>query len=167
VTRRPGGAGGLGRRSLDEQRPATYAHDSAGERVEWLPPQEYRRWRDVGVRGFGVNGLPRNGFRGRWAARNTTFCDLMVRTGLRLSEQAALTVFEVPVDRAGGGYRRFWLPASIAKGGSARWVNVPSTVVGDLAGYLEWDRVEVIARARAEGRYARWRRPWVVEAGAG
>jgi hypothetical protein len=31
----------------------------------------------------------------------------MVRTGLRLAEQAALTLFEVPLDRPAGGYQRF------------------------------------------------------------
>jgi hypothetical protein len=44
--------------------------------------------------------------------------DVMVRTGLRLAEQSALTVFEMPLDRGLGGYQRFWLPAAIAKGGS-------------------------------------------------
>jgi hypothetical protein len=49
VSRRPTpvAMGGRGSRTLDEQRPATYSHDAARERVEWLPPQEYRRWRDV------------------------------------------------------------------------------------------------------------------------
>ncbi|GAA0445260.1 hypothetical protein GCM10010361_06300 [Streptomyces olivaceiscleroticus] len=41
--------------------------------MEWLPPVSYRQWRDVGVRGFGAEGLPRADFRGRWAARNSAF----------------------------------------------------------------------------------------------
>jgi hypothetical protein len=86
----------------------------------------------------------------------------MVRTGLRLSEQASLTVFEVPVRRGAGGYQRFWLPAAVAKGGSARWVYVPESVVADLGGYADIDRREVVERARAAGRYARIRRPLVV-----
>jgi site-specific recombinase XerD len=165
VSRRPAGvdAGWGGARTLDEQRPATYAHDSVRERVQWLPPESYRRWRDVGVRGFTGEGLPGVGFRGRWAGRNSAFCDLMVRTGLRLSEQAALTVFDVPLGRGAGGYQRFWLPEAVAKGSSARWIYVPATVAVDLAGYAEWDRAEVVEQARAAGRYAAWRRPWVVE----
>jgi len=75
----------------------------------------------------------------------------MVRTGLRLSEQAALSVFEIPKDRS-GGYQRFWLPASIAKGGSARWVYVPSSVVSDLATYSAVDRRAVIDDARTQYR---------------
>ena len=144
-------AGWASRRSQDEQRPATYSHSARRHRIEWLTPVEYRRWRDVGVRGFTGDGLLRNSFRGRWSARNAVFCDLMVRTGLRLSEQAALSVFEIPKDR-GGGYQRFWLPASIAKGGSARWIYVPSSVVSDLATYSAVDRRAVIDDARAQYR---------------
>jgi hypothetical protein len=124
--RAPAEAGWAARRDGGEQRPATYARDAVRERVEWMPPASYRLWRDVGVRGFAPGGLPGEGFRGRWAARNAVFCDLMVRTGLRLSEQAAVTV---PLDRTADGYQRFWLPAAIAKGGSARWIYVPA--VGD------------------------------------
>lgn len=150
-------AGWANRSTLDEQRPATYSHDAVRERVEWLPPPEYRRWRDVGVRGFTAAGLPDERFRGRWAARNAAFCDLMVRTGLRLSEQAALSVFEVPLDQGVGGYQRFWLPASIAKGGSSRWVYVPASVIADLAAYVTIERPEA-----AQARYRRMRRPLVV-----
>jgi site-specific recombinase XerD len=133
--------------------PATYAHDGAGERVDWLPPAQYRQWRDVGVRGYGPGGLADPGFRGRWAARNALFADLLVRTGLRLSEQSSLCASEVPVAQGGGGYQRFWLPAAIAKGGSARWVYVPDLLAGELAAYARIDRAEVIEQARAAGRY--------------
>jgi site-specific recombinase XerD len=154
VARRARVGSRLARRTADEQRPATYARDTDGERVEWLPPVEYRVWRDVGVRGFDAAGLPRPGFRGRWAAR----------TGLRLAEQCALTVFEVPwAVPEGGGYARFWLPEAVAKGSSSRWTYVPGAVLADVEDYRRWDRSEVVADAQAAGRYARWRRPWVVE----
>jgi site-specific recombinase XerD len=161
--RPPVEAGWASRRNLDGQRPATYAHDAIRERVDWMPPASYRLWRDVGVRGFEPTGLPGQRFRGRWAARNAVFCDLMVRTGLRLSEQATLTVLEMPLDRAVDGYQRFWLPAAIAKGGSARWVYVPESVIANLAAYAEIDRAEVVADAAASGRYLSWRRPLVIE----
>ncbi|MFD3458261.1 tyrosine-type recombinase/integrase [Nocardia fluminea] len=153
-SRRPGpvAVGWAGRRSLDEQRPATYSHDSAGDRIEWLPPSDYRMWRDVGVRGFTAAGLPDERFRGRWAARNATFCDLMVRTGLRLSEQAALTVFDVPSERKVFGYQRFWLTSAIAKGGSARWVYVPASIVTELDVYRRVDRADVVADAQCRYR---------------
>ncbi len=150
-------AGHRGRGRGSTMTPATYTHDAAAERVQWLPPASYRRWRDVGLRGFDAAGLPGTGFRGRWAARNACFADLMVRTGLRLSEQASLTVFEVPVRRGLGGYQRFWLSMAAAKGGSARWVYVPESVVADLGVYADVDRRVVVDRAREAGRYARMR----------
>jgi integrase len=143
--------------------PATYAHDEGGERIEWLPPASYRLWRDVGLRGYGPDGLPSGRFKGRWAARNAAFTDLMARTGMRLSEQASLTVTEMPLQAGMGGYQRFWLPGAIAKYFSARWVYVPHSVVRELAAYAELDRAEVVEDARAAGRYDRWRRPLVVE----
>jgi site-specific recombinase XerD len=159
----PHGSGWASRRTLDEQRPATYSHDGGRSDVTWLPPAFYRVWRDVGLRGYGADGLPWKGFRGRWAARNTVFSDVIVRTGLRLQEQSALTVFDVPL--AGGpvpGYRRFWLPEVIAKGASARWVYLPESVLSDLRSYLRIDRAAVVAEAQEEGRYRRERRPLVV-----
>jgi site-specific recombinase XerD len=146
----------------DGQTPATYSHGAHRERISWLPAASYRKWRDIGVCGYGADGLPRAAFRGRWAARNAAFCDLMVRTGLRLSEQSALSLFEVPLDRGLGGYQKFWLPPAIAKGGSARWIYLPSSLVADLVAYVEIDRAEVVADARAKGRYRRMGRPFIV-----
>ncbi|WP_410580327.1 tyrosine-type recombinase/integrase [Amycolatopsis sp. lyj-108] len=160
---RPVEAGARGRGSEVGETPATTSHGASTEKIEWLPAKSYRRWRDVGMRGYTPEGMPDPVFRGRWGARNASFCDLMVRTGLRLSEQSALTVFEVPLDLNIGGYQRFWLPPKIAKGGSARWVYVPASVRRDLAAYSEIDRAEVIEDARAAGRYRRMRCPFVVE----
>ncbi len=151
------------RGSVSGTTPATYAHDAVREKVQWLPPAAYRRWRDVGLRGYGVDGLADSRFRGRWSARNATFTDLMVRTGMRLTEQASLTVFEVPTHRGAGGYQRFWLPGATAKNFSARWIYVPESLVGDLAAYAEIDRAEVAEHARAAGRCQHIRRPLVIE----
>jgi integrase len=130
-----------------------------------LTPADYRLWRDIGLRGYGADGLPRGGFRGRWEGRNAAFADLMVRTGMRLEEQSSLTVFEVPVHPSprGTGFQRFWLPESIAKGASARWVYVPVPLVRELAAYSEFDRPEAIDYARSRGIYDRIRRPLIIE----
>lgn len=164
-TRRPVPGGVRGRTADQGTTPATAPHNARRERLEWLPPQDYRRWRDVGLRGYGTDGLPRAGFRGRWAARNAAFADLMVRTGLRLSEQASLSVFDLPRTPAPGGlgYRRFWLPAAIAKGSSARWVYVPSTLVKELELYRELDRIEAVETARDRRAYERLRHSLVIE----
>jgi site-specific recombinase XerD len=124
--------------------PATYSHDADRERIEWLTSEQYRQWRDVGVRGYTVSGVPDVGFRGRWATRNALFCDVMVRTGLRLAELSALTLFDIPSDQ-GAAYQRFWLPAAIAKGASARWVYLPRHLVRELADYRRFDRAQILA----------------------
>jgi hypothetical protein len=71
--------------------PAEAAHDARRVALAWLPPASYRRWRDVGIRGYRPDGLADRAFRGRHASRNQAFCDLMVRTGLRIAEQVSLT----------------------------------------------------------------------------
>lgn len=159
----PVNAGWPARHETGTDTPATYGHGRAKERVEWLPAPSYRRWRDVGMRGYTGEGLLNPRFRGRWAARNAAFCDLMVRTGLRLSEQTALTTCDVPLGRGGGGYQRFWLPPAVAKGGSARWIYVPVSVCAELANYVKIDRADVVDDARSGGRYRRIRHPLVIE----
>ncbi|MFI0714084.1 integrase [Streptomyces inhibens] len=143
--------------------PATYSHDEGGkEAVEWLPAASYRSWRDVGVLGYTPQGLPRESFRGRWASRNGAFVDFMVRTGMRLEEQASLLTLEVPTGPGPAGYSRFWLPAVIAKCRSARWIYEPASIRRDLTAYVMEDRRLVVEEAREAGRYAKISRPIVV-----
>jgi integrase len=123
--------------------------------LAWLPPASYRRWRDVGVRGYLPTGLPDHSFRGRNAARNATFCDLMVRTGLRLTEQASLTLFEIPDIETHRAYSPTRLPSAIAKNGSGRRIYVPATVLREVWDYIHFDRAELIEQARRRGAYDR------------
>ncbi|WP_336649138.1 tyrosine-type recombinase/integrase [Microbacterium sp. MMO-10] len=136
-----------------ETTPATHSHGSGRTRVDWLPASSYRRWRDIGLRGYRTDGRLDDGFRGRWATRNATFADMMVRTGLRLSEQSNLIESELPTLVQLNGFHRFYLPRVIAKGSSERWVYVPSTVLRAVREYVETDRREVIELARSAGRY--------------
>jgi len=133
--------------------PAARARDAAADRVEWLTPEQYRLWRACGLRGYQAGGLPDSRFRGRWASRNALFADVMVRTGLRLAEQASLTVLEIPHGPAGQGYERFWLPGVVAKNESARWVYLPAALARKTGEYIAADRAGVIAAARARGAY--------------
>lgn len=134
--------------------PATLSHGARRSVVSWLPAASYRRWRDVGILGLDPDGLPSSHFRGRWAERNGTYCDLMVRTGLRLSEQSALTSFEISNTRHTPGYERFWLPKAISKNGSARWVYVPRSVAVDIDSYLRFDRSQIVLAAQSRGQYS-------------
>ncbi len=82
---------------------------------------------------------------------------------MRLAEQGSLLVLEVPRSGGGEAYHRFWLPAAIAKGGSARWVYVPDSVVRKIGEYIAADRAEVIEQARARGAYDRIASPLIIE----
>lgn len=143
--------------------PAEASHQGPRNSLVWLPAGAYRQWRDVGVRGFTVAGLPDPGFRGRYASRNAAYADLMLRTGLRLSEQTSLSVFEVPEAVPGVAFARAWLPGPIAKGGSARVVYVPAASLKDIEDYVEIERADAVGRARGAGRYERIGDPLIVE----
>lgn len=78
----------------------------------------------------------------------------MVRTGLRLGEQTALSVLELPEPIMAARYQRFWLPEAIAKGRSARWIYVPRRVLRAIHEYIRVDRRDCIERGRARGLYA-------------
>ncbi|MFE9813055.1 integrase [Streptomyces sp. NPDC005548] len=157
-----GSSGGRRSTTKDEKVPASYAHDEGGETIEWLPAPAYRRWRDVGIRGYDLEGLPRDSFRGRWASRNAAFTDMLVRTGMRLEEQSTLLESEIPLGEGPPGYSKFWLPKSIAKRQSARWLYAPASCRRDLTAYAFEDRALVVEEARDAGRYGRIRRPLVI-----
>lgn len=74
-------AGASGRTVAGATTPATAPHHARREKIEWLPPKSYRVWRDVGLRGYGVDELPEPGFRGRWAGRNAVFRQTRVAPG--------------------------------------------------------------------------------------
>lgn len=150
------------RRRSSEHTPAEASHKGRRNDVEWLPPAAYRQWRDVGIRGFTAQGLPDRSFRGRFASRNAAYCDLMIRTGLRLSEQTSLSVFDLPEPVAGLRQLRSMLPQPIAKGGSGRRIYYPASVLKDVWDYVETDRAEAIESARKNGTYERVRDPLLV-----
>ncbi len=143
--------------------PAESSHTGPRRHVEWLTPGMYRQWRDVGVRGFSPGGLPDPAFRGRFGSRNAAFTDLMIRTGLRLSEQVGLSLYELPRPVPGALNARTWLPAPIAKGGSARSIYIPAGVLKDVWDYVEIERAEAVERARGDGVYGQVADPLIIE----
>jgi hypothetical protein len=147
----------------DHETPAEHPHDARRHKITWLPPANYRRWRDVGVRGYRPDGLADPSFRGRHASRNQAFCDLLLRTGLRLAEQTSLTRFELPERDPARVHVPFWLPRAIAKWGSARWVYVPAGVLRAVWDYLEFERAEAVEQAQAAGRYEQFDGALLVE----
>ncbi len=154
------------RRSVNEpaaQTPAEASHLGPRRDLEWLTPVMYRCWRDVGVRGFTSDGLPDRSFRGRYASRNAAFTDMLIRTSLRISEQVALSLFDLPELTHAMVNARTWLPNAVAKNGSGRAIYIPASVLKDVRDYIETERADAVAAARAAGLYDRIHDPLIVE----
>ena len=118
---------------------------------------------DVGIRGYLPDGQEDSSFRGRWASRDAAYTDLMIRTGLRNSEQSSLSMYELPERVAGISNFRTILPSSIAKGGSGRAIYIPGTVLEDVWDYVEMERADAIAYARRNGLYDTITEPLIIE----
>lgn len=121
--------------------------------VKWLTPRAYRQWRDIGLGGYGREGLRDPTWRGRTDGRNVAFADLLWFTGLRLTEGATLLTLEVPPKSPGERFVRGRLSEAVAKGGAKRDFWVSNQVLDRIESYIEIDRRKAIDHAIEEGRY--------------
>jgi len=130
--------------------------------VRFLPYEDYLVWRDVGLRGQLPDGRPDPRWRGRNGERNGVFADLLVGTGMRLTEAASLLVGEIPplVERRLVGDLQ--LPSTITKRSRARTVFVSRRTLRALHAYLDIERDELVQRKLAAGAYARAGNVWPV-----
>jgi integrase len=131
--------------------------------VKWLDPAGYRRWRDVGLRGFGLDGLEDPTWRGRNEQRDAAFADGLYETGLRLQEWASVLDLELPADDPTRGYATRWLAAACAKGKVARRYWLPRVALTEVLSYGEGERALAVHRAQRKGRYERLHSVRVVE----
>lgn len=128
------------------------------ERDRWVVPGTYRLWRDVGLRGRGVERVGHTEWRAcgedessrvRNTMRNTAFTDFLYSTGLRVQEAGSLLLAELPA--ADNVEAR--LPAAVAKYSRARtWYAAP-TVMRTIGSYVTAARAAAVRRALREGRY--------------
>ena len=126
---------------------------STRRRTDWIPPGDYRLWRETGVRGFSPKLLPRDEHRGRQSSRDRSFTDLMVTTGMRLKEQTVLLKSEVPAMK--NAYSRLLLPGAITKNRVPRLVYIPASVLRAIDGYARTDRKRAVGLARQSRTYER------------
>lgn len=146
-------AEGDGRRGgRDGLRPAS----ARRRQVKWLLRPALEQWRDVGLRGYGFDGLRRPGWCGRNEDRDVAFVEGLYGTGLRLREWASILDVELPAAPA-GRMSRAWLSAACIKGGGeGRRYYIPRRVMSGVASYLdpvEGSRAEAVSRAQRAGRY--------------
>lgn len=131
-----------------DQRPKDVRYSN----VKWLTPRTYRWWRDVGLRGYGADGLPDPGFRGRNAGRNAAFADLLFDSGLRLREGGCLLTLEVPDALFGQSFYEGTVAAGIAKR-RERMFYVSAGALSGVTAYLAVARRAAVRRAQRAGRY--------------
>ena len=118
----------------------------------WLTPRQYRRWRDVGLRGYGVDNLRDSSWGGRNASRNRAFADTLWSSGLRLSEAAALLSWEVPAESPGKPFSRGHLALPAATG-TDRDFWISGEALRAIDAYRTTERTAAVHRARRQGRY--------------
>ena len=130
----------------------------------WLTPRQYRLWRDVGLRGYGVDNLRDSSWRGRNARRNRAFADTLWSSGLRLSEAAALLSWEVPAESPGNSYSRGRVAVPAATG-TDRDFWLSAEALRAIDDYRASERAAAVDRARRQGRYDDLRGVTVVSPG--
>ena len=128
------------------------------ERDRWIVPGTYRLWRDVGLRGRGIQRIGASQWqaagddescRARNSLRNTAFTDFVYSTGLRVQEAGSLLLAELPP----ADVVEAKLPAAIAKYSKARMWYAAPTVMRTVRSYMTVARAAAVRRAIRESRY--------------
>lgn len=123
------------------------------QRVKWLDPAGYRRWRDLGICGVGFDGRPDTRWRGRNEQRDSAFTDGLYGNGLRLTEWASVVLSELPADDPSRGYSTCQLADACAKGGYGRPYWLPRQALLGVLDYIEGSRARAVRNAQRDGTY--------------
>ncbi|MBT2527498.1 integrase [Streptomyces sp. ISL-99] len=129
--------------------------------VKWVTPRAFRLWRDVGLRGYGADGLPERAWRGRNDGRDAAFADLLFSSGLRRREAGTLLTSELPEVLLPRSYYAGRVASAVAKT-SGRFFYVSRPALTAVGVYRVTTRAEAVRKAQAAGRYERLPVRWVV-----
>jgi site-specific recombinase XerD len=130
------------------------AYERAAKRadVKFITIEDYRCFRDVGLRGLATDGSERPGARDRNGARNALFADLLITTGLRLEEASSLLAVEIEEAIAtstnGDKQVAVRLPAALTKGDKGRSIRIPASLLSRLRSYIEVERTIAVDKFR-------------------
>jgi integrase len=129
--------------------------------VRFVSLEDYRVFRDVGLRGRTVDGAERSGARDRNGSRNALFAELLVTTGLRLEEASFLLAFELAALLPLKSRRQAWLqlPMALTKGDRGRSVLLPRRLLQELATYVTAERPVAAAKFVARSGWHAIARP--------
>ncbi|MCV7288150.1 site-specific integrase [Mycolicibacterium wolinskyi] len=121
--------------------------------VKWLDPAAIVRWRDVGLRGRGLDGRRDQSWRGRNEQRDSAFVDGLYGTGLRLTEWGSVVLPELPRLASGRSFYTCRLADKCAKGGYGHPYWMPVAVLRAVRAYIEGARARAVREAQAAHRY--------------
>jgi site-specific recombinase XerD len=139
--------------------PVNRAYEPAARQqdMRFVALDRFLLFRDVGLRGRLPDGSEDHNWRGRNGERNALFAELLVTTGLRLTEASAWLTMELPrlETFTGTGLRSipYLLPSAIAKGSKGREIRLPLRILRQLTDYTGLERANAVERFIA-------RTPW-------
>ncbi|TVZ80076.1 site-specific integrase [Streptomyces sp. BK340] len=141
-------------RPVDASRREDRAADSVSARVSWLTPRTWSLWSDIGLRGHGRDGAPMWGWDARTEARNTSFVQFILSSGLRRQEGGSLLTFELPAHRLQHGrYLHGQLAGAVTRSKSGRTFYTSLDALGQVETYVQSERAWAVQRAQQMGRY--------------
>lgn len=152
--------GYAGRRAQIAARNDAYEPAARRARVNFVTLDDYRLFRDVGLRGLLPDGRMRPGARDRNGIRNALFSDLLVTTGLRLEEASFLFASDLAViDHQAG--QQVWLdmPDALTKGDRGRQILVPARLLEQVRAYIAVERAHAVAKFERRSRWQSFDRP--------
>ena len=149
------------RRARVAARNDAYERAAKQSDVRFISLEEYRIFRDVGLRGLTVAGDERPGTRDRNGARNALFAELLVTTGLRLEEASFLLASELAALFPDISRRQAWLPLppALTKGDRGRSVLMPRRLLQQIAAYVGVERAVAVAKFAARSGWRAIERP--------
>jgi site-specific recombinase XerD len=159
------------RRGHASQRIQVVARNESYERaakrsdVRFVSLDDYRVFRDVGIRGLAPSGGARAEARDRNGARNALFADLLVTTGLRLEEASFLLAFELDgLAKTASCGRQTWfkLPSALTKGDRGRSVLMPRRLIQQIAAYVTVERTLAVAKFQSRSGWREIDRPILI-----
>ncbi len=123
-------------------------HAARRHDTRYIDLGRYLLFRDVGLRGRLPDGSEDPTWRGRHGERNALFAELLITTGLRLTEASSLLLTELPHPAEPGSRSvPFDLAGPIAKGGRPRRIRIPHRVLRMIADYIDLERTVSAVRS--------------------
>ena len=141
---------------VDEEETTLAEKHSQKDTMRFHSLEEYAFLRDVGFKGMLPDGNKDPDYTPRNDARNTAMVELLVTTGMRISEATVLTLPElekVEFPEILSNMGTLVLPESITKKNKQRKIFVPKRVLEQVNDYITFEREAAVLRGNKVGSY--------------